>query len=473
MDKKQLVIIDIDGIIPEVLHDALDDPATNISRIAGRGLRAERAATVFPSVTLACQASMFTGVFPGTHGIVGNSWFDRQADPPLFRNYTIAKTAAGIYGFGLFGWPTILLPQRPQLMYANNDMNRDVRTIYEMANVKGLSSWQVFNQFSRGVTRWVRPSRPGMITFALCHEEKLHNRHWDRATFNHLYRAMKKNPLPDILLLYLSGLDNHSHEQGPHTQRDYFRGVVDPLFGRFIAELEKTRPIEEYYFCLCADHQQAALIRDKSHIMSLEILAGIMASVPGGYKLFDKKAVREGDTAVVCIEAGAAQFHLMNRATGKWADPPRLEQDIIPAAETFEKHKSGELPFVIMILVRPAFGADYTVFENGKLIGIEEYFKDKESEYPDAVRRLRGVNCGRSADLIVLIDYSKKYYFGDKVKAGEHGHLHAADSLAPLVFSGPDIPASTVPFASVVDIVPTAGKIMGFETPGVHGVSLL
>lgn len=473
MDKKQLVFLDIDGIDPEVLYETLDDPNSNLSRIAGRGLRAERAVSVFPAVTLSCQASMFTGTFPGTHGIVGNLWFDRHAEPPMYRKYTDAKTAAGVYGFGLFGWPTIILPERPQLTYANNDMNRAVRTVYEMAAEKGLRSWQLFNQYSRGVEKWIRPTRPEMGIFALCHEEKLHNRHWDRATFNHLFREMRKDPLPEILIFYITGHDNHSHQYGPHTQREYFRAVVDPLFGRFIEEFEKHRPIGEFYFAISADHCQAKTIRDRNHVINHAIQGGIMAGVPGGYKLFDRKVVREGDTAVICTEAFTAQVHLMNRATGKWADQPRLEQDIIPAAETFEKYKTGELPFVDIILVRPEFGADYMVYESGKLTGLEEFFAGKEKEYPDAVRRIRGVNCRRSGDVTVLADCTKGYYYGDKVKAGEHGGLHAADSMVPIVFSGPDIPDSTVPFASIVDLVPTMGKIMGFDTPGAQGKSLL
>jgi arylsulfatase A-like enzyme len=474
MANKQLIFLDIDGILPEVLHETLDDPKSNLSRIAGRGLRAERGVTVFPSVTLSCQASMFTGVYPGEHGIVGNLWFDRHVDPPVYRKYTDAKTAAGVYGFGLFGWPTIILPERPELMYANNDLSRDVKTVYEMANEKGLSSWQVFNQFSRGVGRWTRPSRPEMCLFALCHEELVHNSRWDRATFRHLFKDMRKAPLPDILVFYISGHDSNSHENGPDNQREYFRSVVDPLFGNFITEFEKHRPIEEFIFVITADHCQAKTIRDKNYIITNDIQAEILTHVAGGgFKLFDRKQVRDGDTAVICTEAGTAQVHLMNRVTGKWADQPRFEEDLIPAAETFEKYKTGDKAFVDLILLRREFGADYEVYENGKLIGIEEYFSGKETDYPDAVNRIRGVNCSRSGDLTVLIDYSKGYYFGDKVKAGEHGNLHAADSLIPFVISGPGIPDKTIPYARLVDAVPTVGKLMGFETPGVAGKSLL
>ncbi|HOO56359.1 MAG TPA: alkaline phosphatase family protein [bacterium] len=474
MADKQLVFIDIDGLDPGVLYDLIDDGSTNISKLAQKCLRVEKASTVFPAVTLSCQASMFTGVFPAGHGIVGNSWFDRHSDQPVYRRYTTAKTAAGTYGFGLFGFPTIILPERPELQYANNDLSTNIRTVYEMAHDKDIESWQVFNHYSRGVDRWIKPTRPEMILFALCHEELIHNRKWDKATFNHLFRIMKtEGRIPPFLVFYISGLDNHSHQYGPETQKPYFKEVLDPLFGDLIRNLESFRPLDEINFIITSDHRQATTIREKEYVIRMEYLSEIMDSVPGGYSLFDKKEVRDGDTAVICTESGTAQIHLMNRRTRKWQDKPGFEEDVIPVAETFEKHKSGDLPFVDIILVRPEFKADYQVYDGGKLVSTDEYFDGKDNEYPDAVRRIKGINCDRSGDLIVLLDYSKGYYYGDKLKAGEHGNLHEVDSLIPLVVSGPGVKETTLPRAGIVDAVPTAAKILGFDAGDVDGVSLI
>jgi arylsulfatase A-like enzyme len=45
--------------------------------------------------------------------------------------------------------------------------------------------------------------------------------------------------------------------------------------------------------------------------------------------------------------------------------------------------------------------------------------------------------------------------------------------MIPFVVSGPGIPEKTIPFARLVDLMPTAGKLMGFDTPGVEGRSIL
>ena len=475
MSRKRLVFIDIDGIVPEVLYDLLDDPNSHMHRIAGNGTRVERAVTVFPAVTLCCQASMFTGAWPGAHGVLGNSWWDRFKKPPEFRFYTDAKTALGNYGFGLFGWPTIIMPQRPDLQFANNDLSKDVETIYEMAKRKHLSSWEVFNPYSRGVDRWIKPSRPAMILFALAHEELLHNRYWDASTFKHLFKAMRGQELPDLLSFYISGHDSNSHEHGAHDQATYFRNIVDPMFGRFITEFEKHAPLEDFYFLITSDHGQANVIKDKEHVVDHGLLGEILGAVPGGgFQLAARKIIRPTDTAIGNMEAGATQFHLINRKTFDWADPPRFEQDVLPAAAAFAPYATGgKPPFVDFLLVRRSVEQGYEVWSNDGLISLESFFQGKDAQYPDAVRRIRGLNCERSGDLIVILDYSQGYYFGDKPKAGEHGNLCAADALIPFVVSGPGVPNQTLPFASLIDAVPTAGALLGFDTPTAQGRNIL
>jgi arylsulfatase A-like enzyme len=471
---KKLIIIDIDGILPDVLHTVIDDPKSNMHRIAGKGMRAERALSIFPAVTLCCQASMFTGVWPGTHGILGNSWFDRYKSPPEFRYYTEAKTAVGIYGYGLFGWPTGILPKRPGMELANKDLNPNVKTIYQMAHDAGLSSWQLFNQFSRGVDKWIKPSRPAMLLFALCHEELVHNKYWDRSTFRHLYREMKKDTLPDLLVFYLSGLDNNGHENGAQDQLDYFREVLDPLFGRFISEFEKRTPLESLNFIITSDHGQASVIKEKEYIIENALLAEILSAAPGGgFHLAERKKVLPTDTAVCNMEAGATQFHLINRKSFDWAEPPRFEEDVLPAAGAFAPYKTGKPPFVDFILARRSVEEGYMAYEGGEMITLEKFFEGKDEQYPDAAARIRGLNCDRSGDLIVILDYTQGYYFGDKVKAGEHGNICAADALVPFVISGPGIKNKTIPSASILDIVPTAGAILGFDTTGAQGKSLI
>ncbi|MFA6451347.1 MAG: alkaline phosphatase family protein, partial [bacterium] len=85
-NKPRVVWFNIDALRPDIFYDLLDsNKLPNFGRIFGRSRRAERAASVFPTVTMTCQASLATGAFPGRHLIIGNGWFDRYGKKPSYR----------------------------------------------------------------------------------------------------------------------------------------------------------------------------------------------------------------------------------------------------------------------------------------------------------------------------------------------------------------------------------------------------
>src|SRR5689334_25170809 len=86
-ETKHVVIVDIDGVRRDTFERAyLEGRLPNFERVLGSSaggtgfgsaLVFENATTVFPTVTMAGQASIFTGAYPALHGISGNAWFDR------------------------------------------------------------------------------------------------------------------------------------------------------------------------------------------------------------------------------------------------------------------------------------------------------------------------------------------------------------------------------------------------------------
>ena len=70
-----VVVISMDGVRHDYL-DRMELPA--LSRMAREGLRAESLVPVFPSSTFPCHVSLATGTFPDTHGIVDNTFWDRE-----------------------------------------------------------------------------------------------------------------------------------------------------------------------------------------------------------------------------------------------------------------------------------------------------------------------------------------------------------------------------------------------------------
>jgi predicted AlkP superfamily pyrophosphatase or phosphodiesterase len=97
-----VILISVDGLAAY----NLDDPRVDIPTIrwmAANGARAERMETVFPSVTWPTHTTLVTGVRPGLHGVLANSYYDRAQNKkipllpdPLFDKEEIV-TAPTIY----------------------------------------------------------------------------------------------------------------------------------------------------------------------------------------------------------------------------------------------------------------------------------------------------------------------------------------------------------------------------------------
>src|ERR1039458_9224849 len=76
---RRAVIIDVDGMRRDTFEQAFQDGRLpNFQRVFARALWFDNASSVLPTVTMAAQASIFTGTPPARHGVPGNQWFDRS-----------------------------------------------------------------------------------------------------------------------------------------------------------------------------------------------------------------------------------------------------------------------------------------------------------------------------------------------------------------------------------------------------------
>lgn len=63
---RRVILIVLDGLRPDAIQTL---GLSQVARLAGRGVSTLKGATVAPSVTAACMASLLTGVQPATHGV--------------------------------------------------------------------------------------------------------------------------------------------------------------------------------------------------------------------------------------------------------------------------------------------------------------------------------------------------------------------------------------------------------------------
>ena len=267
---RRAVIIDVDGIRRDTFEQAYQDGRLpNFQRIFARALWFDNASSVLPTVTMAAQASIFTGTQPARHGVPGNQWFDRSAGRlidymtpgGLVCAYGVAvRGAAGCSG-GL-GNGHLLAP-----------------TIYEAAAQAGLTSAVYFSEYWKGATRAVPPSITEMLGFLA--DGPVDYRAFDSAMAGRAIADLKSRGLPSLVTLYFLGADGIAHDEGIASQNAYLSGTVDPLLGHILDAIESLDPSwrERTLFVLVSDHGRTDLAPNSE---DLTLKTELRAALPAG-----------------------------------------------------------------------------------------------------------------------------------------------------------------------------------------------
>lgn len=449
--KKQILLIDIDGLRPDVFKQALNDGKIPVlAKLLGgqdlqRGLEVKALAPA-PSITFASQASLFTGAHPKDHGIPGNQFFDRFGDfskgTPRFYAFDVGDTLAAddavlVFTHGL----------------ASNCLR--VPTLYEKLAQKGYRSVVAGNMYANGADVWLKPSlidiarfTKGGNLFGMSSSE------YDGEIIEKAIKEIEKNGIPDILTIYLMGLDHESHHHGPQAQYQHLVDVIDLLLGQLWDALLAAQADYAPLVAIFSDHGQIKVIADNEHSLRLAFpfekeIGHLFDAL--GLDVHDYPGEDPDCDAVVASNGGLAHVYLQNR-TGHWADKPEFERDVLSVAAAFwEAHETGnyatELKNALAgVLVRnvaaDGWNAPYQAFTpEGKLLSLEAWFSQQDPDlYRDPVQRLNNLASGMAGDMLLISNYAEGYYFGAPIE-GVHGGLHPDDSRATFFVGAPSMGA--------------------------------
>jgi predicted AlkP superfamily pyrophosphatase or phosphodiesterase len=210
-----VVLISVDGLA----HYYFDDPKADmptIRELASEGARAEKMKCSMPTVTWPNHTTLVTGVNPGKHGVIGNSYLDRAT-----------------------GKVIPLLPD-PLL---NKDEIVKVPTIYDAARSAGLKTAAIIWPASRGAKTldWTVPDVatdelfqkygtaslfPEFKAAGIPYEKQGewwktgHGEDRDRMYAQMLDFVLHKHR-PNLALLHLVEVDHVEHAKGPQTPEAY------------------------------------------------------------------------------------------------------------------------------------------------------------------------------------------------------------------------------------------------------------
>ncbi len=480
-DKKTRVVwINVDALRPDVFFDLFDcGKLPNFGKTFPVSQRTGLATSVFPTVTMTCQASLATGALPGRHLLIGNGWYDRYSKRPAFRDYTEPKSALNIYGYEPFGLPTGILPRRKvSHPLGDRDMSGATSTLYEALKTRTVRSAVVFNQISRGANEWVTPQRNDIIHFSLAHNKKLSFKSFERAVADRTLHFIKNaNHLHRVLHFYFPGVDGFSHRYGPDAEKEFLTGTLDPIIGKIRDALSARHDLDEFYFVLSADHGQTRVTPDKAHNVKSEFIRRLLASMGLDLYVPGDSAGPKPTTAVALTQGGSFFIYIKNRETRNWYDPPRFRQDLVDvAAEIASASRKAYGPlhpgWLDIVLIKDYENERYVVLDSRKVYEADSYFSTPghKHKYPDGARRIKGLFSKRSPDLILLANYNQGFFFGKKNDPGQHGNLSREDSLVPLMFSGPEVNPGWLPEnSSIIDVAPTIAALFGVQLNSADG----
>ncbi len=436
----RVVLIDIDGLKSDVFQQALaEGRIPHLARLFGgpqllQGAFFEACANA-PSITYSCQASSVTGVHPSQHLIPGNMFFDRfgrnNHGKPRYYQFDFLD-APRVFGAGL----------------ASQVLNPAVPTLFETAAAHGKTSTVAYHMYARGAQNWLKPGIDDWALFTQMSKPEF-GRRYDALMIQDVLQHLQDGGRPDVLLMYMFGLDHESHIHGPGVQMDYLTQVIDLQMEKFLAAYQALGLLEGTLFCVFSDHGQIAIRNDDRHALKVgSFLDREYGYVFQALDLDVNDYLLEGAncSALLAQAGGMAQVYQRKKG-GAWADPPPFGEVLQLARAFWDSNTEGayspELKNALELIMlrnveRDGWNAAYQVYTPQGLLPLTAYLQEHtELDWVDAPNRLHHMTSTVTGDLLLFANAAQGYSFSLLPYLGMHGGLYPTESNAVLAYGFP------------------------------------
>ncbi len=267
-----VVMLSLDGF----RHDYLErypQQSKNLQRVADSGLQVSGLIPGFPSSTFSNHYSIVTGLYPGNHGIVGNSFFDRSRNA-LYRLGDRSTVEDGSWYGG--------------------------EPLWVAAEKAGLRSASFFWVGSEADIQGVRPSYYKIYDGSVPNGARV-NQVLD-------WLALPWGQRPNLVTLYFSLVDSAGHRYGPDSKEvGQAIASADKQVGRLMAGLaDIDHPV---YLLISSDHGMQRVDAEQTifldEFIELDDWRGNHRIVPGGsYAFFysaDQSLVQRTQQALASV----------------------------------------------------------------------------------------------------------------------------------------------------------------------------
>ncbi|KAJ1334784.1 hypothetical protein BSLG_007939 [Batrachochytrium salamandrivorans] len=225
--RQTVVLISLDGFRPDYLNRGL---TPNLNAIAKNGIQAAYMQPSFPSVTFPNHYSIVTGLYPESHGLVGNVFHDPVRNS-TFSYSDPAKNADGYWWKG--GEP-----------------------IWATAVLQGKLSATCFWPGSEAEIRGVRPTHWRKFNWSMTSDEKIEQ------ALEWIDLPQQERPL--FISLYFAEIDSAGHTYGVYSKEvNAALQKIDHAIGELFSKLQKRRIENLINLVIVSDHGMADSSEDR------------------------------------------------------------------------------------------------------------------------------------------------------------------------------------------------------------------
>jgi len=309
LDKPYVVMVSFDGF----RHDYIEMFNTpNFDRVAAEGARAEGLIPVFPSLTFPAHYSIATGVYPGSHGLVANTFYDRELD----RFYSLSDRETVEDGQWYGGEP-----------------------IWVTAEKQGMASAAFYFVGTEADVQGIRPSRWKRFDPIVPNRERV-----DTVL---TWLALPAETRPHMVSLYFAEVDYAGHRFGPRGIPEVAEAVdlVDRALGRLLDGIEALPHGDAVYVVLVSDHGMSN-VRPNGHY-ALDNIADMSGA----------RLTSGGTVGILHVEGSDARIEELRASLDEGMPHARV-------------YRTREAPPELHVNGHPRFGDLVVVPEEGYTIGI-------------------------------------------------------------------------------------------------------
>lgn len=223
----------------------------NLNKIAKEGVKAKSLISCYPSKTFPNHYSIATGLHPDHHGIVNNSFYDKELGYYALGNRKSVENGAFYLG----------------------------EPIWVTAEKQGVTSASYFWVGSEAPVQGIQPTYWKKYSNKTTFEQKID-------TVIHWF-SLPENERPRLVTFYHYQPDWTSHDYGPLAKETRMVAEqLDSLIGVFMSKIEKLPIANKINVIVLSDHGMADISNDKYINLSNHVNKEWFSSVTGGNPVY-------------------------------------------------------------------------------------------------------------------------------------------------------------------------------------------